>query len=121
MNKSSNLKRAAVYGVAGLVTAAIGASTVNAMAAEDEKPESGAAQAAPAPAPAPQPPVPALKVAPAPGLPCTVQPDDLRATIAAYLPEHLEGHQSVRMWVTTSSGHRVVSDPITLPGNEPPE
>src|SRR6266496_5235310 len=47
-----NLRRAAVYGVAGLATAAIGATTANALV------DSPADTAAPAPAPAPAPVVP---------------------------------------------------------------
>jgi hypothetical protein len=53
-----NLKRAAVYGVAGLATAAIGASTASALAEDgqenhDVKPAQAAPQAAPAPRQAP--------------------------------------------------------------------
>ncbi|RAS65093.1 hypothetical protein C8D87_105588 [Lentzea atacamensis] len=81
-----NLKRAALYGVAGLMTAAIGASTVNVLAAEDKKPDQRpAAQSAPAtpskpgeptppPPPAPKP-LPVLQTEaapPAPELPAPV-------------------------------------------------
>jgi hypothetical protein len=53
-----NLKRAAVYGVAGLATAAIGASTASALAEDgqenhDVKPAQAAPQAIPAPVPVP--------------------------------------------------------------------
>lgn len=59
MKQKNNFRRAAVYGVAGLATAAIGASTANALVDDrpDEKPAQDAAQAARPPqvqAPVPQ-------------------------------------------------------------------
>ncbi|MET0236934.1 MAG: hypothetical protein ABW224_19960 [Kibdelosporangium sp.] len=48
--ESSNLRRAIVYGVAGLATAAIGATTVNSMVSEAEQPEAAQKTGQPAPA-----------------------------------------------------------------------
>jgi hypothetical protein len=140
--ESSNLRRVIVYGVAGLATAAIGATTVNSIVSDADQPEAqktgqssptpGTAPATvPPPAPAPAPatqlqvrPAPAAqqaKPAAAPAVELPVKPPVKRPVKPAVKPVMKTKIKPVTLRKTTQAKKKpvVLASAVTVPAPKP--